>query len=116
MSDITYELETTKLEKYLNKEGREDIVAEIRGASPDALDAKLLGIAKHNEEIENTKQKDTKLSDAKTEVRVLGATYREQKRMNAKIARFIALVMQERGVDLAPARPATKDDSNEASS
>lgn len=112
MSQMDNELEATKLERYLNKEGFKNLVEEVRAASPDTLDAKLLGIAKHNQEIQNTKNEDRELKRARENVSMLGATYREQLRNNAKIARFIALVMQERGVDLAPAKPELAEESD----
>jgi hypothetical protein len=112
MGQMDNELEATKLERYLNKEGFKNLVEEIRGASPDTLDAKLLGISKHNQDIQNTKNEDKELRQARERVSMLGASYREQLRNNAKIARFIALVMQERGVDLAPAKPEIPEESD----
>lgn len=89
------EKETTKLEKYLVKEGRKDFIDEIRAASPEQLDAKLLGLAKHDQEINNTKAKDADLQAAKDKAKELGAVYRDQLRMNKKLTRFVALVMKE---------------------
>lgn len=98
MSELTLELETTKLEKYLVKQGRKDFIDEIRAASPETLDFKLLGLAKHAEEIRNTKEGDSELRKAKAHASDLGATYRDQIKMNGKLARFVALTMQDQGM------------------
>lgn len=98
MSELTLEKETTKLEKFLKKEGRQDFIDEMRAATPDQLEAKLLGLAKHAQEITNTRDSDEELRAAKERAKSLGATYREQKKMNDKLARFVALMMQEQGV------------------
>lgn len=95
MSDISRELEATKLEKFLKKEGRQDFIDEIRAASPETLEQKLLGLAKHAQEITNTRDADDELRRAKEHAKSLGATYREQKKMNDKLARFVALIMKE---------------------
>lgn len=97
MSEMNQELEQTKLEKYLRREGRQDFVDEMHRASPSQLDAKLLGLAKHSEEIENAKNADGDLKEAKAKAKVLGATYNDQKRMNKKLARFVGLLMKEKG-------------------
>lgn len=107
------ELETTKLERYLVNQGRATFIEEIRGASPETLDSKLLGLAKYNQEIENTRNDDKELRDAKQHARDLGASYREQLNMNKKLARFIALIMSERGVDLAPPAPPKKTEESD---
>jgi hypothetical protein len=99
MSELTLEKETTKLEKYLIKHGREDFISEIRAASADALNAKMLGLAKHSQEIANTKANDEKLIEAAERKRGLEAPYREQKKMNAKLTRFVALIMKEQGLE-----------------
>lgn len=98
MSELSLEKETTKLEKYLLKEGRKDFIEEIRAASPETLDQKLLGLAKHAEEIRNTKEGDSELRKAKEHAKFLGSAYRDQLKMNSKLARFVALIMQEQGM------------------
>jgi hypothetical protein len=98
MSELTLEKETTKLEKHLVKQGRRDFIDEIRAASPDALNAKLLGLAKHNQEIANTKAADQELERAKQRKKDLEEPYKDQKKMNEKLARFVALVMKEQGL------------------
>lgn len=98
MKELTLELETTKLERYLIKHDRADFIKETRGASPETLDAKLLGLAKHNQEISNTKADDEELIQAAQRKKDLEAPYREQLRMNTKLARFVSLIMQEQGL------------------
>lgn len=97
MSEPTLEKETTKLERYLIKEGRKDFIDEIRAASLGTLDQKMLGLAKHREEIRNTKANDEALNDAKERAKDLGAPYRDQLRMNEKLTRFVSLIMKENG-------------------
>src|SRR5690349_3112786 len=99
MSEITLEKETTKLEKYLVKQNRKDFIDEMRAASPETLNSKLLALAKHNQEIANTRAADDKLKAAKERVKELDGAYKEQKRMNEKLARFVALVMKEQGIE-----------------
>ena len=98
MQEITLEKETTKLEKYLEKQGRKDFIEAVRGASPETLDSKLLALAKHNQEISNTKASDEKLIEASVSKKVLEAPYREQLNMNKKMSRFIALIMKEQNL------------------
>lgn len=90
--------ETMKLEKYLVKQGRGDFIQEMRSATPETLEAKLLALAKHNQEISNTMGRDDKLAEAKRRKADLEAPYKDQKKMNAKLARFVALMMQEQGL------------------
>lgn len=98
MSDLLDEKEIIKLERYLRREGREDFVTEMHGASPQQLDSKMLSLAKHAEEIQTTRDDDQKLREAKSEVKVLAAPYNDQKKMNKKMNRFVALLMKEKGV------------------
>ena len=98
MSELTLEKETTKLEKFLKKEGRQDFIDEMRAADAGQLEARLLGLAKHAQEITNTRDNDEELRKAKEHAKNLGAPYREQKKMNDKLARFVALMMQEKGI------------------
>lgn len=99
MTELTLEKETTKLEKYLVKQGRKDFIEEIRGASPETLNAKMLGLAKHAQEISNAKADDRVLEAASQHKKDLEAPYRDQKKMNAKLVRFVALIMKENGVE-----------------
>lgn len=99
MSEPSLELETTKLEKFLTKQGRQDFIEEIRAADPTALNTKLLNLAKHAQEIANTRSKDVELEAVSQKKKELEAPYSEQKRMNAKMARFVALIMKEQGLE-----------------
>lgn len=100
MSDLLDEKEIIKLERYLKREGREDFVTEMMGASPVQLDSKMLALAKHREEIDSTRNEDGDLKKAKNEAKMLGAPYRDQAKMNKKLTRFVALLMAEKGVAL----------------
>jgi hypothetical protein len=96
MDELTLEKEKTKLEKYLVKQGRQDFVNEMDAADVTQLDSRLLGLAKHAQEIANTKANDVELDEAKRAKKDLEAPYRDQLKMNKKLARYVALVMQEK--------------------
>lgn len=97
MNELQDEKEIIKLERYLKREGREDFVTEMQAASPVQLDAKMLGLAKYREEIQNTQNADEKLREAKRHASSLGAGYRDDIKMNKKLTRFVALLMQDKG-------------------
>lgn len=99
MNEITLEKEITKLEKYLIRQGREDFVVAMRNADAQSLDFKLLGLAKHKQEIANTKARDIEFNEAKERAKELEAPYKEQLKMNEKLARFVSLVMKEKGIE-----------------
>lgn len=98
MSDLDLETELTKLERFLKKEDRLDFVNEVRSLDLTKLDAKLLGLSKHREEIVTGRDQDNDLRNAKAHARDLGATYRKQLKVNEKMARFIALHMKDQGL------------------
>lgn len=97
MSELLDEKEIIKLERYLKREGREDFVTEMMAASPALLDSKMLGLAKYREEIQNTQNADEELKRVKQHAKTLGAPYRDDVKMNKKLTRFVALLMQEKG-------------------
>lgn len=100
MSDeLSQHKEKTKVEKYLKNQMRGDFVESVDSMTREELDSKLLSLAKHRQDITNTMQRDEQLRDAKEEVKVLKAPYNEQKRMNEKMARYVSLVMQDRGYE-----------------
>lgn len=98
MAEITLEKEITKLEKFLKKEGRQDLIEELMGSGKETLDAKLLSLAKARQVILTECAEDEDLVAAKERVKELGATYREQLKMNDKISRFVSLLMKEKGL------------------
>lgn len=99
MDELTLEKEVTKLERYLIKQGREDFVQAMRAAEEDRLNSKLLSLAKHRQEIKSTKAEDLELLRASELKKELEAPYKEQLRMNEKLASFVALVMKEKGLE-----------------
>lgn len=103
MNNITVELsdspERTKLEKFLKNQGRQDFIDDVVNMSREQLDDKMLRLAKHREEIQSTKNKDQELIQVKEKKKMLEAPYREQKKMNDKLARYVMLVMQDRGYE-----------------
>lgn len=91
------EKELTKLEKYLVKQGRVDLVQELRSLDNDSRRERLMKQAVHEQEILDTKEKDEELKKAKEQARFLAASYNEQTRMVKKISRFIHLLIEDSG-------------------
>lgn len=91
------ETERTKLEKYLEKQDRYDFVQEVKDLAVPQLEARLLGLAKAKEQIENFKKADEKLAEAVATAKELNAPYAEQLRMNGKLRRYIAILLDEQG-------------------
>lgn len=89
------ELELTKLEKYLIRQGREDLVRSMKNATIEEMENKLLAYAKHAQEITNTKNRDEELIEARRKVSTLNAPYSEQLRMNKKLARYVSLILKD---------------------
>lgn len=88
--------EATKLERYLVRQGRQELVNELRMLNPDELKQRILKQALHREETLDAKANDQALRNAKHEVKDLQAPYSDSLRMNAKIARFINLLLKEK--------------------
>jgi hypothetical protein len=95
--DQDLEKEITKLERYLNRQGRSELVQQLRNLDNDDRRQRLMKQAVHEQEIQDTKQKDGDLKKAKDLARDLNATYTEQLRMNKKISRFIHLLIEDSG-------------------
>lgn len=95
MKDQTTEL--TKLEKFLIKEGRQDFLVQTQQASTDQLKVKQLELAKHAQEIEDTKQNDEKLIEITEQKKVLEEPYKEQLKFNKKMARYVHIISKEKG-------------------
>ena len=94
------EKEIVKLERYLIKQGRENLVQELRKLDNDDRRQRLMKQAVLEQEIMDTKAKEADkdpVSKAKAIVREHNATYNEQKRMSQKISRFIHLLIEDSG-------------------
>lgn len=91
------EKEITKLERYLIKQGRQELVNELRNLDNDDRRNRLMKQAVHEQEIMDTRAKDEKLRKAKEEARFQAASYNEQLRFNKKISRFIHLLIEDSG-------------------
>lgn len=94
------EKEITKLERYLKRQGREELIKELRGLDNDDLRQRLMKQAVHEQEIADTKAKAADkdpVANAKSVVREHNATFGEQKRMCQKISRFIHLLIDDSG-------------------
>lgn len=94
------ELELVKLEKFLIKQDRKELIAELRNLSNDARRQRLMKQSVHEQEIMDAKNKEAetdRIVNAKAELKSFNATYREQLTMNKKIARFIHLLIEDSG-------------------
>lgn len=96
MENLTLETELTKLQKSLEKLGRQDFVELVDNAAPQELDSKILSLAKHREEIQSTKQNDPQLKEISDQKRELAAPYQEQLKANKVMARYAALVLKQK--------------------
>jgi hypothetical protein len=94
---LSLEKELTKLERYFVKNGRHDLVAELRRSNREQLHERLKKQAVHLQEIADSKAKDDKLKAARNDVADLSAPYRESKTMCERISRLIHLIVQEQG-------------------
>lgn len=91
------EKEITKLERYLIKQGRADLVKELQNLSNDDRRNRLMKQAVYEQEIMDAKANDSGLIAAKEEARSLGSVYNENLRMNKKISRYIHLKIEDSG-------------------
>jgi hypothetical protein len=87
--------ESTKLEKYLIKEGRKDLVIELRRLGPEELKQRLLKQTLYKQEILDSREANETLKKLKESVKLENAPYAENLRMTDKIARFINLLLKE---------------------
>lgn len=91
------EKELTKLEKYLTRQGRTDLINDLRNLDNDERRQRLMKQAVYEQEIMDAKAKDEGLKAAKTVAKDLGAVYNENLRMNKKISRLIHLMIEDSG-------------------
>lgn len=94
------EKEIIKLERYLKKHARDELVSQLRSLDNDALRQRLMKQAVHEQEIMDTKAKaadQDPVKSAKALVKEHNATFNEQKRMSQKISRFIHLLIEDSG-------------------
>lgn len=94
---LDLEKEKTKLERYLKKQGRNELITELEGLDNDQRRDRLMKQAVHEQEIMDAKANDRELNAAKEKARDLGAVYNENLRMNKKISRFIHLLIEDSG-------------------
>lgn len=94
---LSLEKEVTKLERYFIKNGRHELVAELRRSNREQLHERLKKQAIHLQEIADSKAKDEKLKEAKNEVSFLSSPYNDSKTMCNRISRLIHLIVQEQG-------------------
>lgn len=97
MNELEKPKEMVQLEKYLKNQGRTDFIQGVLSMSREQLDEKLLALAKYREAITDTMQLDEDLRKAGDLLKALRGPYNEDKRMNAKLARYVSLVAQEKG-------------------
>lgn len=94
---VDLEKEITKFERYLIKNGRTELVQELRQLDNDDRRQRLMKQAVYEQEIMDAKANDRELQAAKDNARFLGSTYTENLRMNKKISRFIHLLIEDSG-------------------
>lgn len=100
MSDeLNQHKERTKIERALKNNGMADFISSVDSMTKEELSNKLLNLAKHEQHIVSTMQRDDQLKDAKEKVKVLKQPYNEQRNMNKKMARYVGLVMEDRGYE-----------------
>ena len=91
------EKEITKLERYLIKQGRDELVKELQNLDNDERRQRLIKQAVYEQEIMDAKASDQDLQAAKDKARALGSVYNENLRMNKKISRYIHLKIEDSG-------------------
>jgi hypothetical protein len=94
------EKELTKLEKYMKKQGREELVRELRNLDNEERRQRLMKQAVLEQEIADTKIKESEkpeIIEAKDTIKEFNATYREQLQMSKKISRLIHLLIEDSG-------------------
>lgn len=94
------EKELTKLEKFLVKNNRQELISQLRSLNNDDRRERLKGQAIAEQEIMDTKEKEAEkeeIVNAKAILKEFNATYREQLQANRKIARFIHLLIEDSG-------------------
>lgn len=118
MSDIMNVLEKEKLEKKLARRmgpsKAMEFVAELERMDKRELEGKLLGYAKHAQAIQNTKNADKALQDARDLVSGLSAPYREQLTANKELQRLVSLLISEKFGDEDMDLKVSQDDAEES--
>jgi hypothetical protein len=97
---MNLETELTKLEKFLVKQGRPELILELRALGNDDRRQRLMKQAVLEQEIFDTKDKESQkpqIQEAKTIIKEFNALYSEQLKMTRKIARFIHLLIEDSG-------------------
>ncbi len=94
--ELTLEKERTKLEKYLKKNARENLVTEINVMNKDQLQKRLLDQQIEKQKEITLKNNNDKLNSLKDQLREQTAVHNERIRMNDKISRFVSLVLEEK--------------------
>lgn len=87
--------EETKLEKFLIKQGRADLVHELRKLGAIELKGRMLQQSLFKQETLNARENDEELKQLKSAAREAGAKYNESLRMNDKISRFIGFLIKD---------------------
>lgn len=85
-------MDKTKIEKELP-----DFVNEVAGLPVDSLNGRLSQLAKDYEAVEQAKENDGDLSDAREEAKLLGAPYREAKKAIRMKSSYIVALIKEKG-------------------
>ncbi len=94
---VTDDTERTKLEKYLKKQGRSELVESLQAFNNEQLKNRLKDQAIHEQVTLNERDNDGTLKKAKATARELSSSYNEQLRMNKKICRYISTLLEDKG-------------------
>lgn len=95
--ELTLEKERTKLEKYLKKNCRPELIKEINSMGVDQLKQKLQDQTIEKQKEITLKNNNEKLNSLKDQLREQNAVHNERIRLNDKISRFVALVLEDKG-------------------
>lgn len=74
-----------------------DFVVEVIGLSVEELDARILGLAKEIESIQDAKEADEEYQAARDLVREMGAPYNESKRGAQLRIKYLIQLIKEKG-------------------
>lgn len=89
--DVDYD-EYSKMEEKIGR----DYCLELKAMPKEALDEKLLELAKYREEIKLTRSRDPQLESAKERVKTLSEPYREQLKGNELKSKYITIIMRKK--------------------
>jgi hypothetical protein len=94
------EKEITKLEKYFKKNGREELLNELRNLDNASRRKRIMDQAILEQEITDTKKKNAEKDPVKSALSVIkehNRMFSEQKRVSQKLSRLLHLLIEDSG-------------------